>query len=191
MKHPNEAKLALYASRDLGPLARWQTRIHLAQCDRCRSEVEAFDDLRAEIDRLNELPGMAWNRMAAEMQANIRLGLAAGECVREPGSIGRFRLRLPTRPKALVAYTAAAALVLAGLIIERPAPPPVAEHVNPDTVLQATSRGIELQEGGHSITLMHGRARQVTYSVGAQGALRGRYVDDDTGYVTINSLYAQ
>jgi hypothetical protein len=31
----------------------------------------------------------------------------------------------------------------------------------------------------------------VTYSVGAQGSMRARYVDPETGYVTINNVYAE
>jgi hypothetical protein len=37
---------------------------------------------RDNLVALNDLPAISWNRLAIEMKANIRLGLAAGECVR-------------------------------------------------------------------------------------------------------------
>jgi hypothetical protein len=38
--------------------------------------------MRAILPELAATPEISWNRLAAEMKANIRLGLAAGECVR-------------------------------------------------------------------------------------------------------------
>jgi len=38
---------------------------------------------------------------------------------------------------------------------------------------------------------MHPSKQPVTYSVGAQGSMRARYVDPETGYVTINNVYAE
>jgi len=75
MKHPNQATLALHAGGDLGFFARWRTERHLAQCDRCRDEVDAFVATREIIPDLAEIPELPWNRLAAEMRANIRLGL--------------------------------------------------------------------------------------------------------------------
>src|SRR4029077_20826010 len=51
--------------------------------DGCRSWVAAFDSDRESIRQLAaEMPqGVNWDRMAAEMSANVRVGLEAGECV--------------------------------------------------------------------------------------------------------------
>src|SRR5271169_6208843 len=81
MKHPNEGTLALHAGGDLGLVAGWRTERHLAKCDRCRDSLAAFSELREVLPELAEIPEVPWNRLAAEMRANIRLGLAAGECV--------------------------------------------------------------------------------------------------------------
>ena len=55
------------------------------------------------------------------MKANIRLGLAAGECVRnDRAAAGEPISWLGTR--ALVAYASIAALVTASVLLERPAP---------------------------------------------------------------------
>src|SRR5512133_2221986 len=106
MSHPSEATLALYAGRDLGWFARRRTERHLAGCEHCQREVEAYQSLRSVLPDLSEVPDLHWNRMAAEMKANIRLGLAAGECVREPASERYPRL---FGSRALVSYASIAA----------------------------------------------------------------------------------
>src|SRR5690242_16922339 len=82
MRHPSQATLALHAGGDLGKFARWRLMRHLAHCDACASELMAFESTREMIAELGEVPAVAWGSLAAEMKANIRLGLAAGECVR-------------------------------------------------------------------------------------------------------------
>jgi hypothetical protein len=188
MNHPSDATLALFAGQDLGWLARRRTERHVARCERCRREVEAYSELREDLPEMTALPDdLHWNRLAAEMKANIRLGLAAGECVRDrepaphPGSL------LGTRE--LVSYASILALVTASFLLERPTPrlPKIAEGVT----LEATSNGIALKGGGQTLSLLHERAQDVTFSAGAQGSMRARYVDSETGHVTINNVYAQ
>lgn len=188
MNHPSEATLALYAGRDLGLLAQWRTGRHLAGCDRCRGEVEAYAEVREIVPELRALPNLHWNRLAAEMKANIRLGLAAGECVREPRAATPGRSLFSSR--ALVSYASIAALVVASLLLERPAPK-VSRVDAAEVVLRATPGGIELKEGGRALSLLHRRATDVTVMVDAQGSMNSRYVDAETGYVTINNVYAQ
>src|SRR5947209_17694056 len=74
MKHPSQEILALHAGGDLRWLERWRTNRHLAACDECRDEVAAFSELRETLPQLNEIPEVPWNKIAAEMRANIRLG---------------------------------------------------------------------------------------------------------------------
>jgi len=192
MKHPGEATLALYAGQDLGPLARWRTRRHLARCARCREEVAEFSALRTEMSDLAELPGISWNRLAAEMKANIHLGLAAGECVRD--------MRTTTQSvfsmfRAAVAVASVTVLLAAGLLLERPAPVPVTMvAAQPGISLQPTRYGVELRNGHQAFVLKNSPAvdyKDVTYSAGAQGSIGARFVDRSTGYVTINTVYAQ
>jgi len=186
MRHPSEATLALFAGGELNLLARWRTERHLARCERCRNEVDEFTALRSDIVELDELPALPWTRLASEMKANIRLGLEAGECVAT-----RPQPRLFTGPRSAVAFACITLLIVAGVVLERPEPSPPKAVGNGDIVLQATSNGIEMTEGGQTLSLMHGAAQNVTYTVGAQGSMRARYVDSDTGYVTINNLYVQ
>jgi hypothetical protein len=186
MKHPNQAVLALHAGGDLNWPTRWRTARHLAGCELCRGEVAAYQELREIVPDLAEIPEIPWNRLASEMKANIRLGLAAGECVRADAAPVRDSLWF-IRGRAVVAFASAAALLVAGLILERPAPKPFEDGV----VVQATGNGIQVMEGGQALGLLNTGAREVTYSVGAQGSLRARYVDSETGLVTINNVYAE
>ena len=196
MTHPNQSTLALYAGKDLGWFAGRRTERHVARCSECRRAVEAFAALDDDLAGFVELPALSWNRLAAEMKANIRLGLAAGECVR--GASSAAPLTWFSGVRAAMACAGMVVLVAAGLFLERstpPAPPVVADG---SMVFRATANGIELKQDGQSMSLLHNRASQtpggqldVTYSAGAQGSMRARYVDLDTGNVTINNVYVQ
>src|SRR3954468_18503406 len=123
MKHPNQATLALHSGGDLGFFARWRTERHLAQCDRCRDAVDAFAATREIIPELAEIPEIQWNRLAAEMRANLRLGPEAGECVRTGEPRLRDR-RIFTGVRAVVAMASIVALLVTGLILEHPGSSP-------------------------------------------------------------------
>jgi hypothetical protein len=190
MKHPNQATLALHAGGDLGLFARWRTEHHLAKCARCRDEVAAFDGLREVLPELAETPEIAWNRLAAEMKANVRLGLAAGECVRNGAPPWRER-PLFAGARAVVAFASVVALLVTGLVLEHPAPGVVTAA---GVELQSTANGIQVREGSGTLSLLHGvpaeNQKSVTYTPGAQGSMRARYVDPKTGYVTVANVYA-
>jgi hypothetical protein len=189
MRHPDQAILALHAGGDLGLWARWRTERHVARCEQCRAEIAAFDELRQTLPSLAETPELPWNRLAAEMRANIRLGLAAGECVRglEPDR--------PTRVfsgfRAAVALASVMVLVVTGIVIERPAPnsAPIAAR-DTGIVVQTTQDGIQVREGGQSLGLLNPTAMQndITYQVGAEGSMEARYVDSNTGHVVVNQV---
>jgi len=85
-----------------------------------------------------------------------------------------------------VALASAFALLVIGIALERPHPSPTKE-----LELGASEGGIEIKAGGQGMQLLHGRGRGVMYSAGAQGSVRARYVDSETGYVTINNVYVQ
>ena len=184
---PHEATLALYAGQDLGPFARWRTARHLAGCPRCRGEVTGFSALRQEITNSNELPGIAWNQLAAEMKANIRVGLAAGECIR---STQRFPHPLFAGLRPAIACASMAALLVAGLSLERPAPTRVVADRQPGISLRATPAGVEVRQGEQAFVLQNGPTEDVTYRR-RPGSMGARFVDPGTGYVTINTVYVQ
>ena len=197
MKHPVESDLALFAGRDLSFISEWRIRRHLAGCEQCRAGVAAFESLQRETASLGELPSdLAWNRLASEMKANIRLGLSAGECVagypalRESPKLSSF-----SGFQTLLAYAGVILLVIAGLWLQRPAPK-VARYFpeSGGTVLAANRDGIELSEAGGSFGLRYEGSRRrapqdpaplINYSADARGAMGARYVDSSTGYVTV------
>src|SRR5512133_3225192 len=56
MKHPSQEILALHAGGDLGWLAGWKTKRHVAACEKCADEVAAFSGLREALPELGEIP---------------------------------------------------------------------------------------------------------------------------------------
>jgi len=189
MTHPSPSVLALYAGQDLGWFANFRAERHLAHCPECRQEVEFFASAREDLVELDEMPAVSWHRLSAEMKANIRLGLAAGECVRDDRAAP---LAWFSGMRAMAACASVAILLVAGLYLQRPEPPAPAIVAAEGTLLRATADGIELNQDGQILSLMHVRDGQdVTYSAGAQGSMRARYVDSETGNVTINNVYVQ
>jgi anti-sigma factor RsiW len=202
MNHPNQATLALHAGGDLGPLARWKLERHLARCGHCRDEVAAFQAMRELLPEISTPPEVHWNRLAAEMKANIRLGLAAGECVRaEPAPLRDTPLFAGVRNA--VALASVLVLLVTGVVLQHPAPKPetaAAEGVE----FQTTAHGIQVREGGGTLRLLDGGAQDfgmqidgrlryvpaVTYTPGAQGSMGAGYMDPQTGYMTVTNVYA-
>jgi hypothetical protein len=86
-----------------------------------------------------------------------------------------------------------AALLVTGLMLERPAPVTVADDGG--MVVQATANGIQVRKGGQALRLNNpdelAPEQKVLYAPDAQGGMRARYVDPKTGYVTINNVYAE
>ena len=118
IRHMKDTDLALYATGDLRPWQRAVVHLHVRQCERCSQTVEEFRaDGRALRDAAAGLPdGVDWARLSAEMTANIRVGLAAGECV-SPRRVQRVRQWIPNswRPVALASMvTAGLAALLVG-----------------------------------------------------------------------------
>ena len=202
MKHPNEATLALHAGGDLGPLANWSLERHLARCGRCRDEAAAFHNLRQLLPGIAAPPDVRWNRLAAEMKANIHLGLTAGECVRaEPTPLRETPLFAGAR--AGVALAAVLVLFLGGVFLGRPAPKPESAAIE-GVEFQTTANGIQVREGGATLRLLHGGAQDfrmqidgrlrsvpaVIYTSGAQGSMGAGYMDPQTGYMTVTNVYA-
>ena len=191
IRHPGEADLALYAGGELGWLARRLVDRHVAGCPDCREWAAAFRALRRQVRAEGEalVPEAHWARLAAEMTANIHLGLEAGSCV---GPV-RFEPRPVRWPgfRTLAAYSGALAAIAVALFLWQPAPvaqPPVDSS---QVVLAASGGGIEFQGAGTSLRLQHDHSRGVTLSVSAQGAMRARFVDAETGQITINNVYVQ
>ncbi len=228
-RHISEADLALYATRDLSLWVRPWVRLHLSRCAECAAIAGHY---RTDQQRVRELAGalpegLDWDRLAAEMTANIRVGLAAGECVSPKGR----RRGIPSLPTAwrVAAACAGFSALLAGAwwlnmppgetaalgrvvhLVTHPSTWPASRGLafeDAGPLVKATSAGIELQENGGSLGVFQhgGRPVSVSLTLGSastpdsedapgsastRGAARARYIDSDTGQITITSVYAQ
>lgn len=185
MIHPSEANLALYAGGELSLWRRLRMRRHLSGCQDCRGIVESFafarERLRGIADEMP--PGVSWSRRAVEMRANIRVGLAAGECVGPAIPEPRIRWR------TAVTVVPVTLLLVAAWLLQW-SQPTMTDRAD-ELVLEATPEGIHLRHGDSVLSLQNPDSNNVTYTVNAQGTLRARWVDAETGYVTINHVYAQ
>ena len=140
----------------------------------------------------DELPrSVEWGRLGAEMRANIRLGLAAGQCV-APAEPERIRVAWRTPAVALPLLL----IIIAGWILQSVPPlksvrasgPVVASR---GVVLDGGPAGIGVEQDGRGFRLLHPRAADsIVYSVGSE-SVNARYVDADTGQVTISHVYAE
>ncbi len=131
----------------------------------------------ADLAKLPELP---WNQMAAEMGANIRLGLSAGECV----SSAHSKTTLHLGWRSAVALASIAALAVTGIILERPRLKIDREE---NSALQTAPDGI----GNQAMRLMYRGAEGVQLSASAGGSVQARYTDPNTLYMTVSEVDAQ
>ncbi len=208
--HPTAARLALYAGKDLGWWGQWRVQQHVANCSGCQSGLDALKNAGAQLrDLAPDLPAdLNWNRLSQEMTGNIRVGLAAGECIADFEKTVR-----PVRPRiAWLSGTAlgcAAVVVVAAVWLNLPmrqmdhliaAVSQVrwnrigsnfrAPAVNQDAVvLEASPLSIEVKTNGRGLALMHPSSEGATVSVNMQDSAGVRYVDADSGQVTLNKVY--
>ena len=202
MHHPSETDLALYAGNDLGRFARLRVDWHLRNCGKCQQEVTEFSSLRAESVRNAFEPDVNWTRLAAEMKANIRLGLEAGECI-APFQ-GTHRLRSPWAWAAVTMAALIAATAGGEIWVNHPwtashsgiasnAASSAASVATPEVVLEFKDSGIQMRDGNSVTSELRNNNRgenrgEVVYSVNAQGGVGATYVDRETGMVTVNSI---
>jgi hypothetical protein len=182
MNHPSENDLALLAGGDAGPIHRFLHERHVLACTGCREKVAAFQNLRSELAAL-EPPNLDWTRLSAEMRANIRVGVEAGQCVRAA------RLSRAWNPRLTVAFASLLLLVGLSFFLSNPRshPAPVAQtYAVP--VLQSTGYGIELRMGLNSLALLNHHGVAADQSVSATGEIRARYIDGESSTVTINTI---
>ncbi len=220
-RHIPEADLALFISGDIGMWTYVHVNLHVARCEACRSRIDAY---RLSRERLKEaaaqMPeGADWDRLAAEMTANIRVGLAAGECVApRRGHALSWRSRPAWKGshwRPVVAWTGitagAAVLLSSAFLLNLPSSDSQSlarsmhalfqgnartggSRVLPEdreSVVEASANGVELRENGVVVSIPQADSRPVAISVSAPGSASARYVDDDTGQVTISSVYVQ
>ncbi len=192
MKHPTPEVLALYVRRDLDLLAMVRAGAHVHRCRECADEVQAVRQALAALkaEALEMPAGLDWEEMAAEMRANIRLGLTAGAIVAESPVEGRVpRDAWPWQLGVVMASMAVVAVVSWML--------PNAEYsrqyqaASAPVFLDAQAEGLALQNHGSALTLLNPSEAAVTTTVNWDGGARASYVDSETGQVTIHHVSAQ
>jgi hypothetical protein len=208
-RHLTEANVALYAAGDLPLWRKPLARLHASGCAACTKRVAAYRSDQAFIRQMAaELPrGLNWDRMTAEMTANIRVGLAAGECVaRRPEA-----RTMPAGWRVAAATAGFTALLISAWWLNMPASQtaslgramkkiaqvrpwrggPILPLEDQGPLVEVSAAGIQLRENGGALGVSQGLARPVSVTLSAQGAARASYLDQETGQVTITSVYAQ
>lgn len=198
--HPRDGELALLAGGDLPWWMSLWLRFHVRHCHDCASTLKRYSLVREQVRGVANgdevlpdcLRGESWQHLAAEMEANIRLGLSAGECV---GPVDEPRTTSP-RPAILVlsAYAALVFLAVAGVWLNRPSGNrALALHASasPEVVVfQSRDSAVEVQQGNRGFGLVHEGAGDVQVLVGAEGSVGARYVDAETGQMMIHHVLA-
>jgi len=189
--HPSETELALLAGGDCGWIERLRLKNHVSHCGDCQDAMASFGEIRSSLHEM-ALPAVAveeasWERLAGEMRANIRLGLAAGECI---SAVAAESTPKPWFPR--FAYGAAGVVVLlgAGMFLRGllPGPDIPVAHA---AVVESTAKGIQVRTTAGTMTLLNQSDAEPDQTITSQGAVRARYVDGNTGTVTITSVYAE
>jgi hypothetical protein len=187
MNHPPETDLALLAGGEAGRIRRFLLDRHVRTCAACQGTIAEYRDLRSELAEPG-LPDLNWNFLAAEMRANIRLGLEAGACVRTTRVLGGWN------PKLGFALAGLALLIGSGYFLRdiqplRNSNPAKAEVAT--TVLRSTGSEVEIRTGARSLALLNHHGSAIDHTVSAQGDIGTRYIDSETGSVIINNVYLQ
>ncbi len=208
-KHIAEADVALFATRDMALWRQPWMRLHVARCPGCRGRVAAY---RADREVIRQMAagmpaGIHWDRLAAEMAANIRVGLAAGECVAPRGQ----KRTLPTGWRVAAAMAGFTVLLVSAWWLNMPASESASlgravkkiAQLRPwqgagilaledrGPLVEVSAAGIQLRENGGAMGVSQGLARPVSVTLNVQGSARARYIDSETGQVTITGVYAQ
>ncbi|MCU1294678.1 MAG: anti-ECFsigma factor, ChrR [Bryobacterales bacterium] len=199
--HPSAQALALFASSDLP----WTTKVkvghHVWHCAHCEDQVAAFRAARMQLQHdagTSMLTGFEavvdWARFEREMLGNIAVGVAAARCIDNAGQ-RRFVWR------GVLLSAGLAAVFVAGWFTHIPSEQNarlmsslrrvfgLSDSQAASSIVQATPDGIAVRTHGATLTLRH-----PTYAVNSMSgasSITSRYVDEDTGQVTITKVYAQ
>jgi hypothetical protein len=209
VRHPDESTLALFAGGDLRLISRWPVARHVSRCARCGEAVESFRDARQALRAATaDLPeGLHWERLAAEMAANIHVGLSAGECIAKTPAPVRIAGRFGRVWKPALVVGGLMLILLARWRLDFPAAerqevanamqklwPHEAAHgvessADQSVALEGSQDGLQVNENGSSLTLIESGSKPLLVSASTQGSVRARYVNADTGQVTITDVY--
>lgn len=181
----SEKEVALLAGNDAGFLLRLKARLASRGARALQPGDAAFSRIRTEMPRFRELPEyFAWDSLAAEMKANILVGVEAGEAIRSrpaPVAVGW---------KAGLAFAGIALVVVSGYWWQLPGRF-AGQEAPLVSVLEARPGGLELQNRDTALTVMYDRRSGQQALSGGLGSMRADYVDEETGQLTVAHVYAE
>ena len=199
--HPSAPILALFMSGDLPWKEMWRLRRHISRCERCETQVAEYRAAKGELKREAESQTLTafeaiadWNALEREMLGNIAVGVAAARCI---DKVRRGRSLLIK--SAIVAGLTS--LFVAGWITHIPREQTVHLAASlrqlvgwdrqqmPGTQLKTTPDGIAVRTQGATLTIMHPPTAVIVVS--GPSSMSARYIDEDSGQVTITKVYAQ
>ena len=140
MRHPAEQDLALYAGGDQGFLKSFVVGRHVRDCAECAEVVEDYRQLTIALAAEPDMPG--WDSLAAEMKANIRLGLEAGACI--GGAKDRGTVLPRFNPRLAVALASLMVLAGAGFFLREPISPSAGTVVAAQQYVQVDPEGVTI-----------------------------------------------
>jgi hypothetical protein len=200
--HPSSRTLALYSRSDLKWFGRWQIGRHVAKCSYCDGQVARFRAARSELKREAETQTLTgfeaiadWTRLEREMIGNIAVGIAAARCIEK---VGRGRIFA-----ARGAWVAAGLAVLFAVGWFTNVPSEQRTHLTASirrsvgiegpqiagSIVQTTPEGIAVRTQGATLTILHPPSAVV--SLAGSSSLGARFVDEESGEVTITNVYGQ
>jgi hypothetical protein len=199
--HPAPEMLALYSRGDLGLIPSLRLKAHLLRCANCDQAAESFGYAlhalkeEAASGTLTAFEAIAdWKRLESEMIGNIVVGVAASRCIE---NVGRKKVWL----SRLAITGGLAALFVVGWITHIPGEQTdhlfssvsramgVRQNVPPSNLLEATPSGIEVHSQGVTLRMLHPSSAYVSLSGNA--SIEARYVDEQSGQLTITKVYGQ
>ena len=199
--HPAPEVLALHSRGDLAVIPGLRVKSHVARCSRCKLQVTQFRASTAELKReaagetLTAFEAIAnWNQLEREMLGNVVVGVAAARCIE---NVGRRRIWLPR-----VAIAVGLAILFAGGWVTH-IPSEQNQHLagslsrmmglnarpQSGNYVRATSSGIAVRSQGVTLTILH--PPTAVLSLSGNSSVEARYVDEDTGQLTITKVYGQ
>src|SRR5581483_6826265 len=186
---------------ELPLFVRWRVGRHVRHCANCEQQVALFHSAKAELKReaasqtLTGFEAIAdWSRLEQEMLGNIGVGVAAARCI-ENVHAGRKILIRVAFAAGLTAFFVGGWMthIAAGQTqhlfaslrravgVERP---PIT-----GTELRTTPDGIAVRTEGATLRILHPPSAVVSLS--GRSSVAARYVDEETGELTITKVYAQ
>jgi hypothetical protein len=200
--HPDVETLALYSKGDVAWVRRCQIGRHVGRCADCEEQVLQFrsagDELKREANRQTLTAFEAttdWARLEREMLGNIGVGVAAARCIEK---VGRRRI---LRTPGVWVTAGLALLFLAGWLTNVPSEQ--RDHLTASlrrsigievpqlagSVVRTTPEGIAVRAQGATLTILHPPSAVI--SLAGSSSLGARFVDEETGEVTITNVYGE